>query len=52
MYAKNLDDFLQLWHEGKMFPFKVYKHDYLGGKIINATLTATNGDSFMFQTIW
>lgn len=48
-YAKNLDDFLALWHEGKMFPFKVYKHDYPSGKIINATLTATNGESFMFK---
>lgn len=49
MRAKDLQDFLELWGEGKMFPFKVYKHFFPTGEILNITLTTKNNESFMFE---
>lgn len=48
IYAKDVQDFLDLYHQGKMLPWKEYKHSYPDGKIMNITLTAKK-ESFIFE---
>lgn len=48
-YIKDLQSYFTLQDNMQIFPIKIYKHAYPGGKIINVTLTVKDCDSYMFE---